>query len=208
MSRRTVPSVVYWFDDTLYLNITNRCTNRCYFCLRKLRMGIGEFNLVLENEPKKCEVERELRNALNKKLWKEIVFCGFGEPTTRLDTLLEVARWLGRIVQIPVRVDTNGHALLLFPGRCVGKELKEASIRKVSVSLNAADEVTYNAVCRPRLSNVFQKVLEFIVEARDAGLEVEITAVAIPEVEVSKVRKIAQDMKVDFRVRPYRACVW
>lgn len=208
MTDRKGPSIVYWLDKKLYLNITNRCTNSCYFCLSKFKTGISKFNLKLKNEPSSEDIIQELRTLLNRKPWKEIVFCGFGEPTTRLDTLLKVADWIDKNASMPVRVDTNGHAFFLYPERDVVAELKEAGVSKVSVSLNAYDEVTYNEVCRPKFEGAFEKVLEFIKRARDGGLDVEVTAVTVSEIKISKVEKFASNLGVKFRVRPYLPCIW
>jgi len=208
LTDRKGPSIVYWLDKKLYLNITNRCTNSCYFCLSKFKTGISKFNLKLKNEPSSEDIIQELRTLLNRKPWKEIVFCGFGEPTTRLDTLLKVADWIDKNASMPVRVNTNGHAFFLYPERDVVAELKEAGVSKVSVSLNAYDEVTYNEVCRPKFEGAFEKVLEFIKCARDGGLDVEVTAVTISEIKISKVEKFASNLGVKFRVRPYLPCIW
>ena len=89
-------SVVYWLGDNLYLNVTNQCSNNCYFCFRNYRNGIGKFNLKLSREPTVHEVISQIKDVINKNQWKEVVFCGFGEPLMRLDTVLEVTRWLKR----------------------------------------------------------------------------------------------------------------
>jgi TatD family-associated radical SAM protein len=203
------PSTVYWLDDNLYLNITNRCSNNCYFCLRNFLDGVGGFNLKLEKEPTISEIIAELENVINRRNWREIVFCGFGEPLERLDCVLEVSRWIrkhyGKIVTL--RVDTNGQALLLNKGRDVVKELKMAGVDKVSVSLNAHDEETYNQVCRPNLENAFESILEFIKKAKEL-LDVEVTVVRIPEVDISKAEQIAKEIGVKFRVREYIQPFW
>lgn len=123
---RTSPSVVYWLDDNLYVNMTNRCSNDCYFCLRRFKEGIRDFNLRLRREPSSREVIRELQRVIGIKRWREVVFCGFGEPLERLDCVLEVAGWVKRFHGKVVRVDTNGHGYLLNWGRDVAKELREA----------------------------------------------------------------------------------
>jgi cyclic pyranopterin phosphate synthase len=201
-------SIVYWLDNKVYLNITNRCTNDCYFCLRRFKQGIGNFSLKLENEPSSSNVVSELQKTINLKPWSEVVFCGFGEPTVRLDTLLEVARWIGENTRIPTRLDTNGQVLLLFPEREAAAELKDAGVATVSVSLNAYSKALYNEICRPKFENAFEKILEFIRTAREAGLSVEVTAVAVPEVKISKMEETASSLGVRFRARPYRRFVW
>jgi len=209
MAVRRRPSIVYRLEDNLYLNITNKCSNNCYFCLRNFRDGVGGFNLKLEKEPATSEIIGELENVINRRNWREIVFCGFGEPLERLDCVLEVSRWIkrhyGKIVTI--RVDTNGQAFLLNKGRNVVEELKMAGVDKVSISLNAHDEETYNQVCRPVFVNAFESVLDFIKKAKEL-LDVEVTTVRIPEVDISKVGEIAKGLGVKFRVREYIQPFW
>ncbi|KYH42303.1 MAG: radical SAM domain protein [Candidatus Bathyarchaeota archaeon B26-1] len=195
-------SVVYWLGDRLYLNITNRCPNRCYFCIRNFADGVGGFNLRLKREPAVSEVIKALEEVVNRRFWAEVVFCGFGEPTERLDCILEVSRWLKRYFNIQVRLDTNGQGYLLNEGREVLRELKEAGVDKVSVSLNAHNEETYNAVCRPTFKNAYKEVVRFIGEAVRL-LETEVTAVDIPQVDLAKVEEIAESLGAVFRRRRY-----
>ncbi|UCE43852.1 MAG: radical SAM protein [Candidatus Bathyarchaeota archaeon] len=205
---RKSPSVVYWLGDKLYLNITNRCSNDCYFCLRRFKDGVRGFNLKLRGEPSSKEVVAELQKVIWRKRWKEVVFCGFGEPLMRLDCILEVTGWVKRFHEKVIRVDTNGHGCLLNEGRDVARELREARVDRVSVSLNAQDEGTYNRVCRPKFQGAFEKIFEFVEKAKEAGLEIEITVVRIPEVDVREVREIAKRREVEFRVREYLPCIW
>lgn len=201
-------SVVYWLGNSLYLNIANRCSNNCYFCFRKFKRGVREFDLRLRKEPSSKEVIRELQEVINRRNWSEVVFCGFGEPLERLDCLLEVTRWVKRYHGEVVRVDTNGHGYLLNKGRDVVREMKEAGVDKVSVSLNTHDEATYNQVCKPTFEHAFDGVLEFVERAQKANLETEITAVNIPEADISKIKEMADRLGVGFRVREYIACFW
>jgi len=195
-------SVVYWLGDRLYLNITNRCPNRCYFCIRNFADGVGGFNLRLKREPAVSEVIKALEEVMNRRFWAEVVFCGFGEPTERLDCILEVSRWLKRYFNIQVRLDTNGQGYLLNEGREVLRELKEAGVDKVSVSLNAHNEETYNTVCRPTFKNAYKEVIRFIREAVGL-LETEVTAVDLPQVDLAKVEEIAESLGAVFRRRRY-----
>ncbi len=87
-------SIVYWFGDSLYLNITNRCSNDCFFCFKKYKDGLGDFNLKLRDDPPTERVVTEIQEIINRKGWKEVVFCGFGEPLERLDCILQVTRWI------------------------------------------------------------------------------------------------------------------
>jgi TatD family-associated radical SAM protein len=207
-ARKRKPSVVYWLDNSLYLNVTNRCSNSCCFCFRKFKNGIQEFNLKLKKEPTAEEVIEELRKVINRKNWSEVVFCGFGEPLERLNLVLEVTRWIKKHSWKTVRVDTNGQGYLLNKGRDVVWELKEAGVDKVSVSLNAHDKATYNQVCKPVFEDAYENVLEFIKKAKEKGLEIEATAVTIPEVDLTKVKELAENMGIKFSVREYIPFFW
>jgi cyclic pyranopterin phosphate synthase len=207
-ARKRNPSIVYWLGNSLYMNVTNRCSNSCYFCFRRFKSGVREFNLKLEKEPTSEEVIKELRKVINRKNWSEAVFCGFGEPLERLNLVLEVTRWVKKHSWKAVRVDTNGQGYLLNKGIDVVRELKEAGVDKVSVSLNAHDKATYNQVCKPVFEDAYENVLEFIKKAKEEGLETEATAVTIPEVDLAKVKELAERIGVKFSVREYIPCFW
>lgn len=210
MVRGEKPRIVYYLDNNLYLNITNRCSNRCWFCFRNFKNGVGGFNLKLEHEPTVGELEAELEAVLGLRRWSEVVFCGFGEPTERLDVLLEVARrlveWCGDAILI--RVDTNGHGYVLNEGRDVAGELRDAGVSSVSVSLNGHNEVSYAENCRPKFSGGFASVVDFVKEAKAAGLSVEVSVVRIPEIDIEKVKVVAESLNVPLRIRDYIPCFW
>jgi len=207
--QRDKPRTVYWLDSNLYLNITNRCSNHCCFCIRNFKKGVGGFNLKLEAEPSAAQVTTELEKVMYTQRWSELVFCGFGEPTERLDCLLEVTWWIKRHYGKPlrIRVNTNGHGYVLNPGRDVAGELKAAGVDRVSVSLNAGDEETYQEVCKPTFENAYEAVLEFIRKAKTV-LDVEVTAVTVPEVDLHKVEAVAEEQGVKFRLRQHIPCFW
>ena len=202
------PSIVYWLGNSLYLNITNKCPNSCYFCFRRFKNGIKEFTLKLEKEPTTEEAIDELQKVLNRNNWDEIVFCGFGEPLERLDVVLEVTRWLKKHSRKPVRVDTNGQGYLLNKGRDVIRELKDAGVCRVSVSLNAHNKETYNRICKPTFEDAYENVLEFIKRAKESGLKTEATAVTVSEIEVSRVKEVAEKLGVKFSVRECIPFFW
>jgi cyclic pyranopterin phosphate synthase len=209
MLHKAKSTTVYWLDNTLYLNITNKCSNKCGFCIRNFKTGVGGFNLRLEKEPSLNKVLSQLEKTIHSKHWNELVFCGFGEPTQRLDLMLQITRWVRQHYgkQLPVRVNTNGHGYLLNPNRNVAKELKAAGVNKVSVSLNAANEESYTEVCKPIFQNAYAAVLDFIKKSRDI-LDVEATAVTIPEVDLHEVEAMAKKLGVNFRLRQYLPCFW
>lgn len=203
------PAVVYWIDDKLYLNLTNQCSNDCWFCFRNYKKGVNGFNLKLKRDPSASEIKTELEKALSTRSWSEVIFCGFGEPTVRLSLLLEIAGWIkSKIPGIPVRLNTNGHGYALNLHRDVAAELAAAGVTRVSVSLNGFDEVTYIENCRPKISQGFNQVLEFVKKAKAAKLSVEVSTIRLPEVDVERICKIVEDLGVAFRVRDYIACFW
>ena len=200
--RKTKPTLVYWLEESLYLNITNKCSNNCYFCLRNFVDGIANFKLKLDREPEPKEVIKQLINYINRRHWKEVVFCGFGEPTANFNCLLKVARWIRKHYSMPIRVDTNGHGYLLNPNRKVVEEMRNAGVTHVSVSLNAPNEEVYNEVCRPIFSNAFNETLQFIEKAKKL-LKVEVTAVKIPELNLREMEKLAESLGVPLRLRSF-----
>jgi TatD family-associated radical SAM protein len=139
---------------------------------------------------------------INRRHWNDVVFCGFGEPTMRIDEVLEVTRWIKKYHHNTVRIDTNGHGSLLNPGRKVVEELGRAGVDKMSVSVNADNRDLYNEICRPRFDNAFDNVLEFVEKSRDT-FDTEITFVAVPEIDRVRMEELAKNMKVRLRERPY-----
>lgn len=187
--------IAYKIRDTLYLNITNRCTNICKFCIRFHTDYVKGHNLRLEKEPTVQEVIKAIGNP---KDYKEIVFCGYGEPFLRLDLIKEVASWI-KLNGGKVRINTNGHGNIIH-GRKVLPELK-GLIDSISISLNAADKDTYNKICNPRYPNAYEEVLEFIQDAKKYVPDVRVTVVDLPEVDILKCEEIAKQLSVKFKVR-------
>ena len=66
--------------------------------------------------------------------FREFIWCGFGEPTFRLDLMLEAAPWL-RSRGARIRLNTNGHACMIH-GRDVLPDLSTA-VDAISISMNA-----------------------------------------------------------------------
>lgn len=200
MTENTAKDTIYYEAyGNLYLNITNRCSANCVFCIRDISDGVYGYNLRLSHEPTVDEIINDLKT-LDLSKYKEVVFTGFGEPTIRLDELLKVTRYLNER-NIVVRLDTNGHAGLIHPDRNVISELKEAGLNAVSVSLNAESEELYNELCRPIYDNSYQAMLDFTKEVLDAGIHTRMTVVGVPEIDIEKCERIAHDIGADFHVR-------
>jgi TatD DNase family protein len=189
--------IAYKIRNNLYLNITNRCTNKCSFCIKFHTDYVKGHNLRLSEEP----TEEELKTAIgDPSKYKEVVFCGYGEPLLRLNLVKSVTTWIKQN-NGKVRINTNGHGSLIH-GRNILPELK-GIVDSISISLDAHDEETYNRICRPAFQNAFGEVLNFIKEAKKFIPEVRITVVALEGVDVEKCRKIAEDLGVGFRIRKF-----
>jgi TatD family-associated radical SAM protein len=158
--------------------------------------------LKLEHEPSTYEVIQELQNVINRRHWPEVVFCGFGQPTIRLNEVIEVTKWIKKYHSNVVRIDTNGQEYLLNPRRQVVEKLKEAGVDKVSVSMNADNKELYNKICRPKFENAFDSILEFVEKSRNV-FDTEITFVTVQEVDKIKMERLAKKMKVKLRERLY-----
>ena len=190
------PSIAYEMWGNLYLNITNQCTNNCSFCIRNQTDTLWGYNLKLKTEPSIDDVMAAIGDAGR---YREIVFCGYGEPTVRLDVILEVGRRL-KAGGARIRVDTNGQGSVIW-NRNIAPELADV-VDAVSVSLNAQDAETYDRVCGSRFgSNAYEHVLAFVRESVKAGLDVSVSVVDIPEIDIEAARGVACDLGVPLRVR-------
>jgi len=198
------PVFAYPLGDALYVNLTSACTLACTFCpkIRDDDWVVGGFDLKLLGNPSADEVWAAIqREGLSGR--SEVVFTGLGEPTRRLDVLLEVARRLVAAGVERVRVDTDGLASLR-EGRDVPPLLAAAGVRAVSVSLNAPDAVTYARVCPSRYGeSAYEAVREFIRSAVRALPDVAASAVALPGLSEAACRAEAEALGARFRWRPY-----
>ncbi|MBI5633395.1 MAG: YchF/TatD family DNA exonuclease [Nitrospirae bacterium] len=196
----TVPEkgeITYQIRDSLYLNITNRCTNKCSFCVKFNSDFVKGHRLSLSHEPSVEELKKEIGDPSR---FKEIVFCGYGEPLERLDVVKQIAQWV-KDQGGSIRINTNGHANLIHR-RDIIPELK-GLVDSVSISLDAQDAETYNRICRPSFPQAYEEVLSFTRRIKDVVPDVQVTIVNLPEVDVAKCAEIAKELGVKFRVREF-----
>lgn len=192
-------TIAYMIRNSLYLNITNRCSNRCTFCPKFEELTVKGHELKLSHEPGSAEVVAAVDAAPAG--FTEVVFCGYGEPLIRLDLVKEVAAELKRR-GIRVRINTDGQANLVH-GRNILPELA-GLVDSLSVSLNAADAETYQRLCNsPYGAAGFQGVCDFLAEAVKYIPQVTASAVTVPGLDVAKVKKLALKLGVEFREREY-----
>lgn len=202
-------TITYEYEGALYVNLTNRCNCNCAFCLRHGRAEgsiYTEDSLWLEREPTRQEA---LDSFLSRDVcsYREIVFCGYGEPTYRLDDIL----WLvDRLKEKfgdelpPVRINTNGHADLIL-GRSTAPELA-GRVDTVSISLNAVTPEEYVALCRPvQGEEAYRAMLDYARQAKDYVPNVVLTIVdkdKTPQ-EIEICGEIAARLGVKLRVRSF-----
>jgi|WetSurMetagenome_2_1015567.scaffolds.fasta_scaffold00671_14 TatD DNase family protein len=187
--------IAYKIRDSLYLNITNRCTNKCGFCIRYQSDFVKGHNLRLEKEP----TEKELKQAIgDPSSYREIVFCGYGEPTLRFDVIKSIAAWVkergGK-----VRINTNGHGNVINK-RDILPELK-GLVDALSVSLDAQDGETYDKICRPVFKDAFAAVVDFLRGAKLHIPDVKATVVEMEGVDVEKCGQLCASLGIKLRVR-------
>jgi TatD DNase family protein len=193
------PKITYGIRDSLYINVTNRCTLHCTFCGKFRDFYVKGHNLRLKKDPSAQEICEALQNE-NLERYKEVVFCGYGEPLLRLDVVKEVAKWLKERGK-KVRVNTDGLANLVHKRNCL-EELR-GLVDEISVSLNAQDAKTYAKYCRSKYGEqAFQAVLDFMQEAKKIIPQVVATVVTLPDVDIEACRRLALGLGVAFRVRP------
>ncbi len=189
--------IAYPLHGNCYLNITSQCTLRCAFCPKYNRSWeVQSYDLRLHREP---TVEEVLDAIGDPGKYKEIVFCGLGEPTVRLEALLAIARELKK-QGVRIRVNTDGLANLR-EGRDVTPEMAEV-VDSLSISMNAQDEETYVKHTRPKKEGAFAAMLEFARLAHEHGIEVSLTAIdGLEGVDIAACEKIAESLGVGFRRR-------
>jgi TatD DNase family protein len=196
--------LAYVLGDALYLNLTSACTLGCTFC-PKIRDGdwvVGGYDLRLRRDPGADAVwDAALGVGIEGR--SEVVFTGLGEPTRRLEVLLEVARRLAAAGVRRIRVDTDGLASLR-EGREVAPLLAAAGVSAVSVSLNAPDAETYARICPNRYgAAAYDAMKAFIRSAVRCMPDVAASAVALPGMAEGDCRRVAESLGARFRWRPY-----
>ncbi len=197
-------TITYELGKSLYVNITNKCSNACTFCVRLEHDGVnGKDSLWLDREPTVEEIKADFeKRDLTK--YDAVVFCGYGEPMIRAYDVIEVSKWLKeKFPNVKIRINTNGQANLIC-GEDITPKL-EGLIDCVSISLNAENAKKYQDVCQSEFGEAaYEGLLEFATLAKKYVPEVVFSVVDImPKGEIEACRKIAADCGVSFRVREY-----
>jgi TatD DNase family protein len=190
--------IAYMIRNSLYLNITNRCSNRCGFCAKFDGFTVKGHNLLLDGEPSFEEIMAAVGRPEG---IDEVVFCGYGESLIRLDMVKRVAAELKQR-GYRIRINTDGQANLVHK-RNILPELN-GLVDSISVSLNAPDSATYDRLCNTPFGEAgFEGVCDFIRAAREYVPQVVASAVTVPGVDIEACRRLAGSLGVEFRVREY-----
>lgn len=196
--------ILYKVHNNLYVNLTNRCPYACTFCLRQNMDRVGESDsLWLEHEPSAREVIDEF-GKWDMSEFDEVVFCGFGEPTEAFDVLKEVAAYIKKTYNKPIRINTNGVGSLIN-GRDIAPELK-GLVDTVSISLNNPDARRYNELVRSKFGEKsFDAMIEFAKECKKYVPDVIMSTVdtTISHEEEAECQKICDSIGATYRIRPW-----
>lgn len=209
MARLKAETIVYPVHKGLYVNLTNRCSCACTFCIRNSASGVGEDGeggnnvLWLEHEPSFEEVMAAF-DAEDMSRYEEVVFCGYGEPTCAFEMLKRVAAEVKKRYGLPIRVNTNGQGSLIC-GRDIAPEF-EGIVDAVSISLNTPNAEEYQRIVRSRFGEAaFQGMLDFAREVKNYVPSVTMTTVetTITHEEEAVCQKICDELGVTYRIRAW-----
>lgn len=192
---------VYFIGKKIYLNLTNRCSNACDFCIRKGRQGMENQPLWLEREPTGEDVAEQLPSNLAD-YDEEVVICGFGEPTYNMDAIIDVADFL-HCVGKTIRLNTNGQGNLINEGDIVPTLADCVDV--VSISLNMPDASKYQKVCHSVYGEkAFDEILKFATACKNAGIKTVLSVVdVIGAKDVALSQKVADSLRIPLRVRKF-----
>ncbi len=189
--------IAYGLHGNCYLNLTSKCTLRCCFCPKfNKQWEVQGYPLRLRSAPTAAEVLEAMGEP---RQYKEVVFCGLGEPTLQLPVLLEVAEEIKK-QGVRVRLNTDGLANWVY-GKDITPQLA-GRVDAISISLNAQNEEVYNRHCRPPGVGAYPELLEFILCARDHITDITLTAIdGLEGVDIDACRALADRFNVKFRRR-------
>ena len=196
--------ILYEVHTGLYVNMTNKCPCACTFCLRQDKDEMNHSgSLWLEREPSVDEVKAEFEN-FDMSKYKEVVFCGFGEPTERLEDVLEVAAFVKEKYGLPTRINTNGLSDLIY-NKDTAPMFKD-KIDTVSISLNTPNKERYYELTRSKFGiDSFDAMLKFAENVKHYVKNVVLTTVSttLSEDEERECAQICERLGVTYRIRPF-----
>jgi TatD DNase family protein len=204
---KTQNKFAYYLGNSMYINVTNLCTNECVFCIKSATDSVGGVNLVLDEENFTHEdIIREIKETYTENT-KEIVFCGYGEPLIKLDIVKNVAKFIKQnYSEVSVRINSNGHGNLIHKKNIVPELV--GLIDKISISLNAENAELYQELSKSNYDAdlVYQAVKDFISGCVKSGIDTTATIVTgfgDYKIDVEKCKKITAELGAKFRIREW-----
>lgn len=190
--------------ETVYINLTNSCTNDCIFCLRNQKDDVCGSEMWHDDNYSLEDIIEQFEKF--KPTPKQVVFCGYGEPFLKKEMMKKFCKYLrANYPSIKIRVNTNGHANAIYKTN-VAEEFK-GLLDEASVSLNADTELEYNQICKPKINNAYDALKEFIKSCNNAGIKTTASIVTgfdkKHNINVQKCEKVAHDLGADFRNREF-----
>ncbi len=192
----------YEYKNSLYLNITPRCPTACTFCIKfSWNYLYRGYNLLLKKEP---SVQEILATVENPAQYDQIVFCGYGESTYRLDAMREIAGELKKRGARHLRLNTIGLGNLINK-RNIAPDLA-GFLDSICISLNTLDPAKWAEIHRPLpefREKGFDGVVEFIRECAKVMPETYVTAVEMTGLEKEQFEQFVKKLGAKVRFRPY-----
>ena len=193
-----LPQITYMMRNSLYINLTIRCNADCVFCDRKGEAVIKGNNLRITKEPTVEEVIQEIGDP---RKYDEIVFCGYGEPTIRLDAVKEISKWV-KEKGGKTRLNTDGHGNVINKRNIVPELV--GLLDAVSISLNTTDPKQYGELMQIDGEKFFDAMVKFAKESVKVVPKVVMTIVDLKEVDEQKARRfVEEEIGATFSIRPY-----
>ena len=188
---------------TVYVNLTNACTNSCVFCLREQKDDVCGAEMWHDDNYTLEDVIEQFRNYTPTP--QNVVFCGYGEPFLKKDMMKKFAQYLREnYPEIKIRVNTNGHANAIYKTN-VAEEFK-GLLDEASVSLNSDNSEQYNEICQPKIENAYEAVKDFLKCCKEVGIKTYasvVTGFDEREINVENCEKIAKELGAEFRNREF-----
>jgi hypothetical protein len=140
---------------------------------------------------------------------REIVYAGLGEPLMRLRPLCEVVATLAAASDRVggQRLNTNG---LLGGGDDAtttaaeaAQMLADAGLDSACVQIQSSDATQHNELMGPNAGLSLADAAEFASQLLRAGVAVECSVIARPEVDVDLAQALALGLGATFKARPY-----
>ena len=189
---------------TVYINLTNACTNDCVFCLRSQKDDVCGSEMWHDDNYSLDDIINQFQKY--SECAKEVVFCGYGEPFLKKDMMKSFCEYLREnYPEIKIRVNTNGHANKIYKTN-IPQEFK-GLIDSISVSLNSDNEEEYNEICKPKIENAYNSMLDFIKTSVESGIQVTTSVVTDFDnkhhINIENCEKISKSLGAKFRNREF-----